>query len=324
MYVGGTDDPRSLLDQVLSNAFDEHLAGRASHIHVTLHADASVSVSDDGGGAEAATIERALTSIHHSATLDGHRPHAHLSEWGHYGLGLFVVAALCEHFEIESTHALGTLRWSLLRGVPTGPIAVTDRREPLGTRVRFRADRDVFRSVELPRVTTIERLERLVDLAPKLRITLTDEAYELGQPKRGLARRLRVPPLIELDHTVEPTHVRLALGWRSDWDRETKPRVESFVNYLPTTEGGTHVSGLLDALKDVDAVLRPARPMRERLEACLAIVTPDVQFGAPTRDKLVAPAVRGVIRSVVSRELTRYLETHPEARERILARRKQS
>lgn len=319
MYLGNMADPSNAFEEILSNAFDEYLAGRAHHIEVTLHADAAVTIADDGAGMSRAVLEGALTTPHDAATFDDHRPHVHLG--GLRGLGMCVVSAVCSSFAIESVHAGEAHRWELARGVPTRAVSSAPHLGPTGTRVRFSFDAEIFRSVALPRAWLLERLEQLVDLSPDLRVTLRDEGHELASPPRGILSRVGGEHRLELVGVVDDTRVHVGLGWRRYFDVRTEPRIESFVNWQRTRDHGTHVRGMLDGLAQAEAELKPRRPLRERLDACVAVVTRDVHWGSPTRNQLRSPALRPLVAEVVRRELLVHLERQPETRAALLARR---
>ena len=319
MYLGSLAHPAAALEEVLSNAFDEYLASRARHSEVTLHADAGVTIADDGGGIPRATIEGALRSPHDAATFDDHRPHVHLG--GLRGLGLCVVAAVCSRFAIETVHAGHAHRWELARGVPTRALVSTPHAGPSGTRVRLAFDPGIFESVALPRVWLLERLEQLVDLSPGLRVTLRDEGHVMASPPRGILARVSGEPRIELSGVAEDTRVHLGLAWRPSFDERREPRIESFVNWQRTRDHGTHVSGMLDGLALAEAELKPRRPLRERLDACLLVVTRDVQWGSPTKDQLRSPGLRPLVAEIVRRELLAHLGEHPESLDALRARR---
>jgi DNA gyrase subunit B len=320
MYVGSNGDPPfSFMEEVLSNAFDEHLAGRARHIEVVLHAEGGVTIVDDGAGISRGTLEAALTAPHDVPTFDAHRPHVHLTGLLR-GIGMFVVAALSESFAVHTVHDGQAHSWELARGVPCGPIQTVAQSGASGTRVRFRVDPDIFPTPHLPRAWVTERLEALTDLSPGLRITLRDEGYELSSPPRGITRRARGAHALEILEHLDDTRVHVALAWRS-WDGRIEPLIESFVNYQRTRDHGTHVVGMLDGLRDVERQLKPRRPLRERLSACVAVVTRDVLWGEPTHDQLRSPLLRPIVRRAVARGLAKRLEERPEVREALVQRR---
>src|SRR3569832_945475 len=203
MYVGDTEDGSGLVNLILgviANAYDHHLAGRCSNISMTIAADGTVSVEDDGpgfcsaGGDGLPPLDTILTQLSTMPTVDGHRPHVHL---GLGGLGLAVVNAASEHFELVSVRDGTEVRARYVRGELVEPIATTDTKRASGTRIRFRPDPDIFKHVRVPRAELTRILEDLSFLAPKLRLGWSIAGDDLAA--RGLVgawrSRCRAPSM---------------------------------------------------------------------------------------------------------------------------------
>ena len=203
MYVGDTEDGSGLVNlilDVIANAYDHHLAGRCSNISMTIAADGTVSVEDDGpgfssvGGDGLPPVDTILTQLSTRPTVDGHRPHVHL---GLGGLGLAVVNAASEHFELVSVRDGTEVRARYVRGELVEPIATTETKRASGTRIRFRPDPDIFKHVRVPRAELTRILEDLSFLAPKLRLGWSIAGDDLAA--RGLVgawrSRCRAPSM---------------------------------------------------------------------------------------------------------------------------------
>lgn len=157
MYVGDIDDGSGVIAMVLevvANAYDQYLAGRCSSVSLTIAPDGSVTVEDDGPGFPAAggdgvpPLDNVLTRLSTTPTVDGHRPHVHL---GFGGMGLAVVNALSEQFELISVREGSELRTKYARGELVEPIATTPTKHASGTTIRFRPDPTIFKHLRIPR-----------------------------------------------------------------------------------------------------------------------------------------------------------------------------
>jgi DNA gyrase subunit B len=226
MYVGDLHDGSGVLNMALelvANAVDLALVGRLGRLDVQVDEDESVVVADDGpgfaaeGGSGRAPLCEILERRFELPTIDGHRPHVHL---GFGGAGLMVVNALSELFEVVTVHSgrQATARYS--RGVPLEPMRVEATDRPSGTRIRFRADPQIFTPIAVPRAALFERLRDLSFLLPLLRLswTGTGEHHGRGLPELvalstggvigGVAHRRAV-----VDDPDGPIDVEVALTW---------------------------------------------------------------------------------------------------------------
>lgn len=314
MYIGNVHEPpHALLRDVFANALDLYLSERAQTIEVTLHADDSVSVRDDGPGMSPEVAVRALTSPILTATLDGHRPHVHL---GGANLGLFTVSAVCSSLTVSTHHAGTEHRFTSRRGVLAPPEAQPSP-AGRGTTVRFHPDPEIFSRRAFDRRWVTEWLEMISDGSPGLRVVLRDEGWEPARERHGLRSRLgAAEPIIEIAGTEAYTTVRAAIGW----DGRGAPQVESFAAYEPTLRGGTHVDGLLQALEDLSRRHDVAPGLDRGLRACLFVLTPDVHWGRPTKTEVTNPELAGVVRTLVREAVSAKLEADPALLEALRRR----
>ncbi|MBC7977259.1 MAG: hypothetical protein H7138_19965 [Myxococcales bacterium] len=323
MYVGDTDDGSGLVHlvlEVVANAYDPYMLGRCSSIGLTIAADGTTTVDDDGpgiavgGGNGVPPIDVMLTQLSTRPTVDGHRPHVHL---GLGGLGLVVVNALSDRFELVTVRDGIEARTTYARGEVVEPLTTTPTERPSGTTIRFRPDPLIFRHARVPRVELTRTLEDLSFLAPRLRVRWSIEGDQVAA--RGLVGRvaLGVPCSFEdvachrgsYDTAQGPIDVEVALAWR--FGANEPPMIDSFVNLARTRADGTHVKGLLDGVHAfLGAGRRPSNALG--LVALVSVVLTDVLYGNPTKDRLDSPEARAPVREAVNTALEAWALTHAE------------
>lgn len=337
MYIGDVREPEglhSLLWEVVANALDEHLAGRATRIRVSLEGQLA-EVEDDGGGVDTALhpasgvslLECALTQLHFRPTLDGHFPHVHV---GNHGLGLVIVNALSEELEVEVRRGGWVWKQRYVERKPLGPIERVARTEKTGTRLRFRADRSIFGDMVFDRARVRALLLEVCAFHPGLSFELMCE--RLHEP-RGLFALLMPCPSEPLTDTFsmrtlhDDVLVEVALAWHD----ESFSNVRSFVGQCETEEGGTHETGFWKGLVAALAAQpelagrlpRRALRARDRLPGLQAVVHVDLRhphFGGPTRSRLASREVEAIVRARVEEAYAAHLRANPRIARRLRAR----
>ncbi|MFY0537509.1 ATP-binding protein [Nannocystis pusilla] len=329
MYVGNLHDGSAVTNMALelvANAVDRALVGDCSRLDVQVEDDDSIVVGDDGPGiaADGGDGRRSLAEIlerrFERPTVDGHRPHVHL---GFGGAGLAAVNALSERFEIVTVHAGRRATGRYSRGVPLETLRVESTTSPSGTRIRFRADPQIFVPTAPSRATLFKRLKDLSFLLPQLRLSWTGAGEHHG---RGLAELVAlscgdvIGGVAQRRAVVEgpegPVDVEVALAWG---EGSTDPPIfHTFVN-LARTVDGTHLDGLLDALRGFFP-RRGAVARRVGLSAAVAVVLADVQSGRPVRENLRTPAALPAVKEVTTEALRAWAERWPAAARQIRAR----
>jgi DNA gyrase subunit B len=327
MFVGDLDTGDGVLMMVLelvANACDQHFAARCSRIDIDVAADGMIAVEDDGpgmqvhGGDGLPPLDILLTRRSERPTADGHRPHVHL---GLGGIGLVVVNALSERFELATVRDGIEARTTYARGEMIEPLTAVPTLRPSGTRIRFRPDPLIFLHTRVPRTRLAARLEDLSFLLPQLTMRWRIAGDEVAAG--GLAARvaLGVPcAQAEVAHhrgsfdtASGPIDVEVALAWRSmKWDANSAPVFGSFVNLERTRSNGTHVDGLVDG---VAAFLGRGGRSRHAagMVAAVAVILADVKWGNPTKDRLDSPEARAPVAEATRLALARWAEAHPEA-----------
>ena len=268
-----TENPLHVVQEVIDNAADEALAGHGKQIQVTLHADGSVSVEDDGRGIpvglhpeeNAPVVELVFTRLHAGGKFDKGKGGAYSFSGGLHGVGVSVTNALATRLEacIHREGKVATIAFSggdVVEPLQSRPLAAGERKQ--GTTVRVWPDARYFESPQLPMGELMHLLRSKAVLMPGVSVTLVNEKTrdtQTWQFKGGLRDYLQqslhgeaVIPLFEGEGFADRHHDSFAEGEGAAWcvafTEDGAPLRESYVNLIPTTAGGTHDSGLRDGL----------------------------------------------------------------------------
>ena len=268
-----TDNPLHVIQEVLDNAADEALAGHGKKIKVTLHADGSVSIEDDGRGIpfglhpeeKAPVIELVFTRLHAGGKFDKGKGGAYSFSGGLHGVGVSVTNALSKRLEATSYREgqVASLTFSggdVIEPLVTRKAGEGDRKQ--GTTVRVWPDAKYFESSVLPMTELMHLLRSKAVLMPGVTVNLLNEKTkdtQTWQYKAGLRDYLMqtlngdpVIPLFEGEGFADGNNDSFAEGEGASWavafTEDGQPVRESYVNLIPTTAGGTHDSGLRDGL----------------------------------------------------------------------------
>lgn len=346
MYIGSTDERglHHLVYEVVDNSIDEALAGFCDLVEVTVHADHSVTVVDNGRGIPVDIhpklgrpgVEVAMTVLHAGGKFDNQ---AYKVSGGLHGVGVSVVNALSEWCEVEVRRDGKVYRQRYERGKPVTDLEVVGRSETTGTRTTFKPDSEVFETLEFSWDTLLHRLRELAFLNAGVRLVLREEqsgreqAFEyeggivsfvdhLNRNKDPLHKEVAY-----FSRALEDAHVEFALQY-NDGYLET---VFSYANNINTHDGGTHLSGFRSALtrclndyarskgilKENEANLS-GEDVREGLTAVLSVKLREPQFEGQTKGKLGNSEMKGLVEAVVVEGLGTFLEEHPAAARKIL------
>jgi len=344
MYTD-TSRPNHLVQEVVDNSVDEALAGHCSRIDVTLHADASVTVADDGRGMpvdihpgeQMSGVEVILTKLHAGGKFSGKN---YKFSGGLHGVGVSVVNALSSRLEVRVRRGGVEHAMAFAGGERSEPLAEVGRvgKQNTGTSIRFWPDGRYFDTVKLaiPRLRHLLRAKAV--LCPGLQVTLTDETagetetWHYQDGLRGyLASAMADADLVPVEAVQGSTEspnaaVTWALQWRAD-DGELVN--ESYVNLVPTAQGGTHVNGLrqglLEALREfcefrnllTRGLKITADDCSERLAYVLSLKMTEPQFSGQTKERLSSQAASALVATAVRDAFSLWLHQHVESGERI-------
>ncbi len=346
MYIGSTDGRglHHLVWEVVDNSIDEAMAGHATTINVTIGEDGIVTVRDDGRGVPVGrhstgkdALEVVHTVLHAGGKFGGG---GYKVSGGLHGVGVSVVNALSEWMRVESARDGHVWAQEYVRGKPKGPVAkIGAQGHRRGTTTRFRADPEMFETVDYSFDAIAQRLRESAYLTKRVWITLVDERVDrersfyfeggLVSFVRHLNRNKEVlhNRPIYVERREGSTAVEVALQYNDSYTEN----VLAFANNINTVDGGTHVTGFRAALTSSlndwarrAAVLKESDgnlsgdDVREGLTAVISVKLTDPQFEGQTKAKLGNAEVKGQVQTAVADALAQHLDENPADGRRII------
>ncbi|MBR2214310.1 MAG: DNA topoisomerase (ATP-hydrolyzing) subunit B [Selenomonadaceae bacterium] len=346
MYIGSTSERglHHLVYEVVDNSIDEALAGYCNYIGVTIHADNSITVVDNGRGIPVdmhesgmPAVEVVLTVLHAGGKFGGD---GYKVSGGLHGVGVSCVNALSSLMEVKVKRDGKIHEIDFSRGATTHPLTVLGDCEDTGTTVHFVPDPEIFTVLTYNYDTLKHRLRELAFLNHGITIELKDEREEPRQDKfhfeggissfvEHLNRKKEKlnPTPIYFNGTKDDTVVEIALQYNDSYQEN----IYSFVNNINTEEGGTHLAGFKIALtraandfakkqnilKASDGNLS-GEDVREGLTCVISLKIREPQFEGQTKTKLGNSEVRGIVDSIVTEGLSEYFEENPAETKKII------
>ena len=352
MYIGDTSSKglHHLVYEVVDNSIDEALAGYATHIEVTINADNSITVVDNGRGIPVdmhekehkSALEVVLTVLHAGGKFD---KGSYKVSGGLHGVGVSCVNALSTYLRAAVSRGGKIYMQEYSCGKPTSEVTVIGETDKTGTKISFKPDGSIFSVTEYDYSILATRLRDLAFLNSGITLMLTDmrEIDEAGNPKQetffsqtGLDEFVRyidgnkeslINDIIHLNTDKGGIPVEVAMTYNTSFNEN----IYSFVNNINTIEGGTHLTGfrrgLTSTLKkyaEDNKMLEKAKveiasdDFRQGLTAVISVKVLEPQFEGQTKTKLGNNEVIGAVQTAVSEALRYYLEEHPKQAKAIV------
>jgi len=361
MYIGNTDDITGLhhmVTELVDNSIDEAQVGYCDRVTVTVHADETVTVEDNGRGIPVGlhpvhgreTLEIILTDLHSGGKFDDN---AYKVSGGLHGVGLSVVNALSASLDVEIRRDGRVWQQPYAKGIPQEPLREVGKTGKTGTKITFRADPEIFSVTSYNFETLSQRLRELAFLNPGVAIEVFDERDETGEKKHVFRYEGGISSFVDhLNKNREKLHENVIfftdvkdpsgdpkadakkerLDVALQWNDGYQEQIFCFTNTISNKDGGTHLEGLKAALtraiqkyaegasltKNLKDTNLSGDDCREGLTAVVSLKIRDPKFSSQTKEKLVSQEAKTWVQTVTYERLSSFFEENPKVARRIV------
>ena len=356
MYIGDTDDGSGLhhmVFEVIDNSIDEALAGHCKNITITINANNTVTVEDDGRGIpvdmhkgeKMSAAEVIMTQLHAGGKFDHD---SYKVSGGLHGVGVSVVNALSEKLELNIFRDGNEYEIKFKDGNSIKPLKKISNTKKKGTRINFLPSKEIFSSIKFSAATLEKRIRELAFLNKGISIKLVDDTskkskefihkYDGGIMEFVKYINTKKPILVNknekevfkkpiyVSSTKNNVVVECSFEWNAGYSEETLP----FTNNIPQKDGGTHILGFRSALTRVinkylaeknnkkNKFTLSGEDIKEGLTAVLSIKMPDPKFSSQTKDKLVSSEIRNIVEHIISEKVSTWFDQNPSVIKTVL------
>ncbi len=356
MYIGDTDDGSGLhhmVFEVVDNSIDEALAGYCKNIIISINADSTVTVEDDGRGIpvdmhkgeKMSAAEVIMTQLHAGGKFDHD---SYKVSGGLHGVGVSVVNALSEKLNLNIYRDGSEYEIKFNDGNSIKPLKKLGKTKKNGTKITFLPSKEIFSSIKFSFTTLEKRIRELAFLNRGIAIKLIDNTLKkskevLHKYDGGILEFVRhinnkKPTLVnknEKEVFKKPVYitatknnvvVECSFEWNAGYSEEVLP----FTNNIPQKDGGTHLLGFRSALTRIinkysadknnkkNKITLSGEDIKEGLTAVLSIKMPDPKFSSQTKDKLVSSEIRNVVEHIINEKVSTWFDQNPSIARTVL------